>query len=104
MLLAARGWVTEADNAFLKALVHHQRLDWPHQHGRTLLAHGALLRRAGRRRDARSQLDAALEIFERIGEPLWATQVREQLARLGGRTPAGNGSPTASAGSPSSSP
>jgi tetratricopeptide (TPR) repeat protein len=89
MLLAARGRLVEADRAFTEALAHHQRLDWPHQHARTLLAFGKTLRRAGRRRDARSRLQAALEIFNRIGEPLWADQTREEMGRLGGRMPSG---------------
>jgi ATP/maltotriose-dependent transcriptional regulator MalT len=89
MLLAAQGRVTQAEPAFAEALAHHQRLDWPHQHGRTLLAYGQTLRRTGRRRDARARLEAALEIFDRIDEPLWANQAREEMARLGGRTPSG---------------
>jgi DNA-binding CsgD family transcriptional regulator len=70
------------------ALRHHERLAVPHQHARTLLAYGSALRRAGRRRDARSRLGEALEIFTRVGEPLWARQVESQMARLGGRPPA----------------
>jgi DNA-binding CsgD family transcriptional regulator len=89
MLLAAQFHLREADTAFTEALVHHERLDWPHQHGRTLLAHGKALRRTGRRREARSRLQAALDVFESIGEPLWASRVRDEMARLGGRTPAG---------------
>lgn len=89
MLLAAHGHLPEADTAFTEALAHHQRLDWPHQHARTLLAHGKTLRRTGRRRDARSRLQAALDTFDRIGEPLWASHARDEMARLGGRTPAG---------------
>ena len=89
MLLAAQSHLREADIAFTDALEHHQRLDWPHQHARTLLAHGKALRRTGRRRDARSRLQAALDVFESIGEPLWASRARDEMARLGGRTPAG---------------
>lgn len=89
MLLAAQGNLAEAVDAFAEAITHHQRLDWPHQHGRTLLAYGSTLRRAGRRKAARAHLDAARQIFDRIGEPLWSKQTRDELARLGGRTPAG---------------
>jgi DNA-binding CsgD family transcriptional regulator len=85
----AQGCFADADAAFLEALSHHERLDWPHQYARTLLGYGSLLRRTNHRREARARLDAALAIFERNGEPLWAAQVREQLARLGGRTPMG---------------
>jgi DNA-binding CsgD family transcriptional regulator len=89
MLRAVQGNLMEADCAFTEALVHHERLDWPHQHARTLLAYGKTLRRIGRRRDARSRLQAALDIFECIGEPLWANQARDEMTRLGGRTPSG---------------
>ena len=77
------------DRAFAEAITHHQRFDWPHQHGRTRLAYGITLRRAGRRRDARAHLDAARNIFDCIGESLWADRTRDELARRGGRTPAG---------------
>jgi len=40
-----------------------------------------------RRREAREALEAALEIFDALGTPLWAAQVREALARIGGRAP-----------------
>jgi DNA-binding CsgD family transcriptional regulator/tetratricopeptide (TPR) repeat protein len=87
MLLAGRGRLAEADDAFAEALREHKRLDWPHQHARTLLAYGRVLRRCGRRRDARSNLDGALRIFDCVGEPLWARQARDEISRLGGRTP-----------------
>lgn len=73
---------------FEGALRHHERLSVPHQRARTLLAYGSALRRAGRRRDARSRLAEALGVFTRIGEPLWAQQAESQIARLGGRPPA----------------
>src|SRR5581483_2774388 len=44
---------------------------------------GARARRARRR----AALGEALEAFERLGMPLWAARAREELARIGGRTP-----------------
>lgn len=89
LLHAARGSLAEADLAFGEAITHHQRLDWPHQRARTLFAYGTVLRRSGRRRDARSRLNDAYEIFEGIGETLWSEAAQDEMARLGGRTPVG---------------
>jgi DNA-binding CsgD family transcriptional regulator len=33
----------------------------------------------------------ALARFDRLGAPLWAEQTRSELARIGGRAPAGDG-------------
>ena len=43
----------------------------PLELGRTLLVAGEIERRAKQKRTARSMLQDALEIFERIGAPLW---------------------------------
>src|SRR5207244_5252814 len=47
-------------------------------------------RRARRRASARQALEQALEIFERVGAPLWAKQAQEQIERLGLRRGAGD--------------
>jgi DNA-binding CsgD family transcriptional regulator len=57
----------------------------PLQRGRTLLALGATLRRAKRRREAREALGQALEIFDLLGAPLWAERAASELARIPGR-------------------
>jgi DNA-binding CsgD family transcriptional regulator len=88
MIAAGRRDFDAAFEHFDAALRHHERLAVPHQQARTRLAYGSALRRAGRRRDARSHLTAALETFTRLGEPLWVTQAGSQIARLGGRAPA----------------
>jgi DNA-binding NarL/FixJ family response regulator len=59
----------------------------PFQQARTLLALGVTQRRAKQRREARKTLERALEIFERLGAPLWAAKARAELARIGGRAP-----------------
>jgi DNA-binding CsgD family transcriptional regulator/Cdc6-like AAA superfamily ATPase len=89
MLLTAQGCLEEASVAFTEALRQHERFTWPHQHARTLLEYGRSLRRAGRRAAARAQLSAALELFTGIGQQLWVGQTRDEIARLGGRTPSG---------------
>ena len=39
---------------------------------------------------ARRTLQQALAIFEELGAPLWAAKARAELARIGGRAPAGD--------------
>lgn len=86
LALAARGDYVRAWESFEGALVHHARAHDPFQHARTLLALGVTQRRAKQRRAARQTLEQALEIFERLGAPLWAARCRDELARIGGRT------------------
>ena len=68
-----------------QALVEHERLPFPLELARTLLAFGQLLRRRGERRLARETLQRALTIFEEIGAPLWADMARAEIARIGVR-------------------
>jgi ATP/maltotriose-dependent transcriptional regulator MalT len=86
LLEAARGDPDPALRSVEEALAHHDRLPVPHERARTLLALGAVLRRAGRRRDARAALDEALAAFTSLGESLWAERARIEAARIGGRT------------------
>jgi DNA-binding NarL/FixJ family response regulator len=53
------------------------------QHARTLLCYGERLRRAQRRRDARVQLRAAIEIFDRLDARPWADRARAELNASG---------------------
>jgi DNA-binding CsgD family transcriptional regulator len=88
LLLAARGDQAGAAAAVEEALAHHEHLAMPFERGRTLLAQGQLRRRAKQKRAARESLQAALDIFERLGAPLWAERARAELARIGLRPPA----------------
>ena len=87
LLLAARGDLQGALAAFEAALAEHARSVDPFHHARTLLALGVTQRRAKQRGTARATLERALEIFERLGAPLWAERARAELARIGGRAP-----------------
>jgi DNA-binding CsgD family transcriptional regulator len=87
LLLAARGDVVGALDQFDRALVEHARSVDPFHHARTLLAFGMTQRRAKRRAAARATLERALEIFERLGAPLWSERAEGELARIGGRAP-----------------
>ena len=46
-----------------RALVEHERLDWPLERGRSLIVLGGVLRRLGRRRDAAAALAEAKSVF-----------------------------------------
>jgi DNA-binding CsgD family transcriptional regulator len=53
------------------------------EQARTRLAYGERLRRSGRRREARSQLRAALEELDAIGASPWAERARAELHATG---------------------
>jgi DNA-binding CsgD family transcriptional regulator len=65
-------------------------LPLPFEFARTLLALGGVERRLQRRRQARATLERALQLFHQLAAPLWAERARAELARIGGRTPAGD--------------
>jgi DNA-binding CsgD family transcriptional regulator len=71
------------DDHFREALDLHERADVVYQHARTHLAYGERLRRAQRRRDARVQLRAAAEIFDRLDARPWAERSRAELRASG---------------------
>ena len=68
------------DLPFRRALELH---DTPFETGRTELCFGERLRRAGRRTEARAQLHAALERFDRLGAKPWAERARAELRASG---------------------
>ena len=71
------------DAYFLEAIALHERGDVVFQHARTHLAYGERLRRAQRRRDARVQLRAAADIFDRLDARPWADRARAELRASG---------------------
>ena len=82
----ARALTAPADRAeeeFELALALHEQTPDPFESARTLLAHGAWLRRARRRVDARPVLRAALETFERLGAVPWADRAAAELEATG---------------------
>ncbi|HET9685261.1 MAG TPA: LuxR C-terminal-related transcriptional regulator, partial [Gemmatimonadaceae bacterium] len=87
LLHAARGDAAAAQVGFAEALAQHARSDDPFQLARTLLAQGVTQRRALQRSAARATLARAVEVFERIGSPLWAERARAEVKRIGGRAP-----------------
>ena len=84
-LEAAAGDLPSALVSLERALAEQEGRGWPFERARTLLALGETQRRGKQKRAARESLQAALAVFEELGAPLWAEQVRADLRRLGGR-------------------
>ena len=91
LLWAARGDLDGAIASVEEALAHLGTVPQPFDRARTLLVKGRIQRRQKSKRPARETLDEALEIFERLGAPLWAEKARSELGRIGGRPPAPTG-------------
>ena len=88
LLLAAQGELPAAAGALAAALDDHDTLGMPFEHARTSLLLGRMLRRMGRRTEARETLEAAAAVFIELGTPVYADHVQAELARLGGRVAA----------------
>src|SRR6202158_47144 len=68
---------------FEEAMALHARTDMPFERARTELCFGERLRRARRRAEARDQLHAALQTFERLGAEPWDDRARNELRSTG---------------------
>lgn len=88
--LATTGDLDGALASFNQAAKEHERLTDHFELARTLLALGAVRRRAKHKRPARVALEEALGIFERLGAVPWAERTRAELVTIGGR-PAATG-------------
>lgn len=91
MLAGAREDHETMEREFRRALAEHARQPRPLEEARTRLAFGGALRRAGRKRDARSTLEAARDAFESAGAAAWAARTQDELRRIGGRQAAAGG-------------
>ncbi|WP_199742909.1 helix-turn-helix transcriptional regulator [Nocardia stercoris] len=94
-----RNWADAAQQPWADAVLHRCRAlltsdeqhfaaalacpDRPFEQARSHLVYGEWLRRAHRRVDARTQLRAAQEIFERLGADLWARRAATELRATG---------------------
>ena len=85
LLKAAKGERAAAVDLLAYALASHQQLPMPFEEARTRLLLGGLLRRVGRRTDARHELEIAHAIFVKLGTPVHARQAATELASIGGR-------------------
>lgn len=95
VLYDATGDPEAALEALHAALAAFEALPLPFERGRTLLALGAVQRRARRRRDARDSLSRAVDEFDTLGAVLWADRARGELSRVSGRAAAGSNELTA---------
>jgi DNA-binding CsgD family transcriptional regulator len=73
----------DADAAFQACLALDAGAAWPLHHARTELSYGEFLRRARRKSEARVQLRAAYEGFQRLGAPVWAARAANELRATG---------------------
>jgi DNA-binding CsgD family transcriptional regulator len=89
LLLAAEGDLEGAVASLEEAVAAHELVPMPFERARTLLALGSTLRRAKQKAAPRASLTEALVDFDRLGTPLWGQKARAELARVGGRAPAG---------------
>lgn len=85
--LAARGRALLADGSdaeqhFQSALTANR----PFDEARTRLLYGEWLRRDKRKVDARTQLEQAMALFDRLDAALWSERARTELGALGIRT------------------
>src|SRR5215469_6975759 len=71
------------DGHFLRGIALHEQCHAAFEQARTHLCYGERLRRARRRRDARAQLRAAIEIFDRLDAVPWADRARAELQAAG---------------------
>ena len=73
----------EAPDLFMQVLARPGIEDWPFEIARVRLAHGERLRRLRRIREARSQLEAARDGFERLGARPWSRRAATELDATG---------------------
>jgi DNA-binding CsgD family transcriptional regulator len=78
-----RALLDGGEHHFRGALALHEQAERPFDEARTRLLYGEWLRREKRKADARIHLQAALEIFERIGATPWADRARAELIATG---------------------
>jgi DNA-binding CsgD family transcriptional regulator len=72
-----------ADTLLARSIEGFVALGVPLEEGRSRLAYGEWLRRAGQRVNARTQLRRAVEIFDKLGYVPWAGRARGELAASG---------------------
>jgi DNA-binding CsgD family transcriptional regulator len=85
LVQAASGDLVAAQASAERALVEHDRLLMPMERARTLLVLGQVLRRRGKRREARAVLEQAAELFDRLPAPMWWERARAEARRIGVR-------------------
>jgi tetratricopeptide (TPR) repeat protein len=82
LLASATGDHDSAIAAADAAIDEHRRLADPFARARTLLARGAILGRAGQRREAGETLDQARALFTYLDATLWVARADRETQRL----------------------
>lgn len=90
LILSAEGDLDRAAEALDEAVGHDENAGIPFELGRALLHRGRVHRRRREKRLAKELLEAALNIFDGLGAPLWSDRARADLRRIGLRPPAPN--------------
>ena len=85
LLLVARGESDAALAAAEEAAARLEAAGFPLDHGRALFVAGDALRRLGERRRAAEKLEAARQIFAKLGAPLWQARAEKELRRASPR-------------------
>jgi DNA-binding CsgD family transcriptional regulator len=93
-VLLARNDLASAEASLLRARSLHADLQLPRDEARTRLALGTVYRRARRRREARSELEAARDALVDLGATALAARAADELARVAGRRSAAGLTPT----------
>jgi DNA-binding CsgD family transcriptional regulator len=75
-----------AEDNYRAALRLHAQSGRPFEHARSAMLYGEWLRRARRAADSRTQLRAALALFDRAGAAPWADRARAELRAAGEST------------------
>lgn len=83
IVLAELGDVSGARAAIGEAHTVHAQHFEPFEQARTLLAAGAIERRAKRKAEARDDLERARSIFDQLGTRIWCERARLELERTG---------------------
>lgn len=73
----------EAEGLYERALALHAEGEQPFEEARTRLVYGEWLRRRQRRTDARTQLEAAMEAFDRLDAAPWSARAAAELRATG---------------------
>ena len=88
LVAAARGDMAGALQLLEEALAKSSA-GGPFATARAALALGIVRRRARQKRKARAALEQAIRHFDALGAPRWSKRAASELARVGGRAPAG---------------
>jgi DNA-binding CsgD family transcriptional regulator len=85
LVAAAQGEVDRATSLLEQAVTQHEEVGDPYGSARALLALGVVRRRARQKRQAREEIQAAIDGFGQLGAATWVEKARSELGRIGGR-------------------